>query len=116
MVSDDINDFGCTFEVMPPNLEGLEDREELFIMGVIVELGRGQSAGVECNGVDVTGGTDREDACNGIIRCISLNYERAIGLPVHKHRSDGECFFQRVESILAGSCPIPSIGLAGESG
>ena len=43
VVGDHIDWRGGTLEVVSPVLEGLEDGQELLVMGIIVQLGGGQS-------------------------------------------------------------------------
>ena len=43
VVSDHIDQRGGALEVMSPVLEGLEDCQELLVMGVIIQLRGGQS-------------------------------------------------------------------------
>jgi len=47
VVGHDINREGRALQVVMPVLEGLEDSEELLVVSIVVQLGCGQSAGVE---------------------------------------------------------------------
>jgi hypothetical protein len=49
VVCDDVNRGGGTFKIVTPGAESLEDGEELFVVRVIVQLGRGKGARVESN-------------------------------------------------------------------
>lgn len=44
VVSNDVNRSTGTFKVMPPRLEGIKNGEEVFIVSIVVEFGRGKCA------------------------------------------------------------------------
>jgi len=54
VISDHINRKGRGFEIVMPDLEGIEDGKEFLIMSIIVQFGRFKSMGMEGNRVDFT--------------------------------------------------------------
>ena len=53
VVSDHIDWRGRALEVMSPVLEGLEDGQQLLVMGVVVQLRGGQSLRIVSNGLEL---------------------------------------------------------------
>jgi len=51
VIDDHIDRRSRAFKVMSPSFESFKNREELFVMDVIVEFQRGKGPGVECNGM-----------------------------------------------------------------
>jgi len=49
VVGHNVNWKGRALQVVTPALESLEDSKELLVVSIIVQLGRSQSVGVECN-------------------------------------------------------------------
>ena len=68
MICDHIDRSTGTFEVVSPDTESIEDRQQFFVMSVIVEFRRTESAGMESHRVDFTGiSLDGEDGAKGIV-------------------------------------------------
>ena len=57
---------------------------------------------------------NREDCSKSIIRGISFHDELSIGNPMSEDKCGGECFLERVESILTGGVELPRNVLSGE--
>ena len=77
MIHDHIDRSTRTFEVVSPDMESIEDHQQFFLVSVIVEFWRTESAGMEGHGVDYTGiGLDGEDGTKGIVQGVSLNNDR----------------------------------------
>ena len=55
MVCKDINWNTGAFEVVSPDMESLEDCQEFFVMGVVVELWRGESLRMKSYRVNFAG-------------------------------------------------------------
>ena len=47
VVCDNVNRDRRTLEIMPPSGKGCKDRQELFVMSVVVDFSRGKGAGME---------------------------------------------------------------------
>jgi len=58
---------------------------------------------------------NKEDCSESIIRDISFHDELSIRNPMSKDRCGGECFLERVESILTGGVKLPRNVLPGEA-
>ena len=58
---------------------------------------------------------NREDCSKSIIRGISFHNELSIGNPMSEDKCGGECFLERVESILTGGVELPRNVLSGEA-
>ena len=68
MIHDHIDRSTRTFEVVSPDTESIEDRQQFFVVSVIVEFQRTQGAGMEGHRVDFTRiGLDGEDGAKGIV-------------------------------------------------
>ena len=68
MICDHVNQDTGTFEVVPPNMEGLKDSKEFLVVSVIIELRCHEGMGVEGHRVDLTGvGLNGEDCTKGIV-------------------------------------------------
>ena len=84
-----------TFEVVSPDTESIEDRQQFFVMSVIVEFRRTEGAGMEGHGVDFTGiGLDGEDGTKGIVRGVGLHNDQMVGNPVGEDGCGGKCGLQ----------------------
>ena len=55
MICDNINGSTRAFQIVFPDTESFENGQEFFVMSVIVEFGRAESMGMECNGMNFTG-------------------------------------------------------------
>jgi len=58
---------------------------------------------------------NREDCSKSIVQSISFHNELSIGNPMSKDRYGGECFLERVESILTGEVELPRNILLGKA-
>ena len=68
VVGDHIDHRGRALEVMSPVLEGLEDGQQLLVMGIIVQLRGRQSLRIVSNGSELRiGANDGQNAGNGIV-------------------------------------------------
>ena len=68
VVGDHIDHRGRALEVMSPVLEGLEDGQQLLVMGIIVQLRGRQSPRIVSNGSELRiGANDGQNAGNGIV-------------------------------------------------
>ena len=91
MVSDHIDRSGGALEVMPPVLEGLEDGQQLLVMGIIIQLRGRQSPRIVSDGSELRISTNNgQNASNGIVRGISLDHKWSIGDPMSENRSGGK--------------------------
>ena len=98
VVSDHINQRGGALKVMLPVLEGLEDGQQLLVMGIIVQLRGGQSLQIISYQLEFGIGTDNgQDASDGIVQGVSLDHKQSIGNPMSEDRSRSEGL-QEVES------------------
>ena len=68
VVGDHIDWRGGTLKVVLPVLEGLEDGQELLVMGIIVQLRGGQSPRIVSNGLELRiGANNGQNASDGIV-------------------------------------------------
>ena len=84
VVGDHIDQRGGALEVMSPVLEGLEDGQQLLIMGVIIQLRGGQSPQILVGYWSELGiGTnDGQNASDGIVRGVGFHHKQSIRNPV----------------------------------
>ena len=95
MIRDHINQSTRAFEVVSPDTESIKDRQQFFVVSVIVEFQRTESAGIEGHRVDFTRvGLDGEDGTKGVVRGASLNNDWMVGNPVGEDRCRNECRLQ----------------------
>ena len=68
MIRDHVDQSTGAFEVVSPDTESIEDRQQFFVVHVIVEFRRTESVGMEGHRVDFTGiGLDGEGGAKGIV-------------------------------------------------
>ena len=53
VVCDNINRDRGTLEIMPPSSKGCKDRQEFFVVSVVVDFSRGKGLGMESYGMNV---------------------------------------------------------------
>ena len=91
VVGDHIDQRGGTLEVVSPVLEGLEDGQELLVMGIIVQLRGGQSLQIVSDGSELRISTNNgQNAGDSIVRGISLDHKRSVGNPMSENWSGSE--------------------------
>ena len=96
------------FEVVPPDLEGFEDGEEFLVVGVVVQLRSGKSAGMESYRMEFTGVRGyRPDSGNSVVGGVGLDGDLSIRFPVVKDRSPSEGLLEGVERFptIFGEAP-----------
>ena len=83
MIRDHIDQSTGTFEVVSPDMESIKDRQQFFVVSVVVEFWHTEGVGMEGHRVDFTGiGLDGEDGTKGIVRGIGLNNDQMVGNPM----------------------------------
>ena len=99
MVGDHIDWRGGALKVMSPVLEGLEDGQQLLVMGIIIQVRGGQSPQILVGYWSELGiGTDdRQNASNGIVQGISLDISRALGTQGVRIGAEVKAFFRRLK-------------------
>jgi len=91
VVHNDVDGVLRRFEVVAPDLEGLEDSEEFFVVRIIVKLCSGEGVAVVRNWVDVVIVCSYgEDAGDGIVGGIGFDYRRKRWVEVVEDRSQDE--------------------------
>ena len=91
VTTDHIDQRGRTLEVVSPVLEGLEDGQELLVMGIIVQLRGGQSLRIVSNRSELRISTNNgQNAGNGIVQGIGLDHKRSVGNPMNENQSGRE--------------------------
>ena len=81
MVGEDLDRVSSSFNIDAPLPEALDDCEEFLIVDGVVELGSGELAGVETDGVEDAGsGRLGEDAAQGEVRRVCFDGEGELGL------------------------------------
>jgi hypothetical protein len=117
VVGDHIDWSSGAFEVVTPSPKRLVNGEQFFIMGVIVELRSRQSLGEVGDRPDLfVGATERENASNGIIRGVGLQYHQRVWRPMSEDRRRGESILEHAESRAIGFTEASWSTLASESG
>ena len=116
MIHNNVDGIGQTFQIVPPNLESFKDGKQFLVMCVVVQLRRSESARVKGNWVNfIIFINNGEDCSESIVRGISFHNELSIGNPMSENRCGGECFLERVESILTEEVELPRNVLLGEA-
>ena len=116
IICNNVDGIGQTFQIVPPNLESFKDGKQFLVMCVIVQLRCSESARVKGNWMNfIIFINNGEDCSESIIQGISFHNELSIGNPMSKNRCRGECFLERVESILTGGVKLPRNILLGEA-
>ena len=108
VISNNIHWGGRALQVVSPGFEGLEDSEELLVMCVVVQLGRGHGARAEDDWLNLAIGTgDGQDTSDNIFRSVSFDGNWGARLIVSKNGSCCEGLFQPIEgtSTVVGKIP-----------
>ena len=117
MICDHIDRSTRTFEVVSPDMESIEDHQQFFVMSVIVEFQRTESAGMEGHRVDFTRiGLDGENGAKGVVQGISLNNDRMVGNPMGEDRCRGKCRLQGFKRFPSRVGEIPWSTFSGKPG
>ena len=91
VTTDHIDQRGRTLEVVSPVLEGLEDGQELLVMGIIVQLRGGQSPQIVSNGSELgTSANNGQNAGDGIVQGVGLDHKQSIRNPMSEDWSRSE--------------------------
>jgi len=99
-----------------PNLESFKDGKQFLVMCVIVQLHCSESARVKGNWMNfIIFVNNRENCSESIVRGISFHDELSIRNLISEDRCGGECFLERVESILTEEVELPRNVLPGEA-
>ena len=110
MIRDHVNWDSGTFEVVPPNAEGLKDSKEFLVVSVIIELRCRKGTGVEGHRVDLTGvGLNGEDCAKGIVRGVGLNNNGFVRDPMSEDRGRGEGRLKGLKRLSSCIREIPRV-------
>ena len=91
VVGDHIDWRGRALEVMSPVLEGLEDGQQLLIMGIVVQLRGGQSPQIVRDGLELgISANNGQNASDSIVRGIGLDHKQSVGNPMSEDWSRSE--------------------------
>jgi len=116
MICNNVNGIGQIFQIVSPNLESFKDGKQFLVIYVIVQLCHSKSARVKGNWMNfIIFINNGEDCSESIAQSISFYNELSIRNPMSKDRSGGECFLERVESILTGGVKLPKNVLLDEA-
>ena len=63
VIGDHIDGVAWTFEVVAPCLERLKDREEFFVVDIVVKFGTQKGVGLESDWVDLVAWEARQQNC-----------------------------------------------------
>ncbi|KIM57580.1 hypothetical protein SCLCIDRAFT_130035, partial [Scleroderma citrinum Foug A] len=108
VIGNNIHQGGRALQVVSPGFESLENSEELLVMHVVVQLGRGECARIEGDWPNLAIRTsDGQDTSNRIVRSVSFNGDRGARLIVSKDGSSCEGLLQPIEgtSTVLGEVP-----------
>ena len=115
-IRNNVDGIDQTFQIVSPNLESFKDGKQFFVIYVVVQLCRSESARVKGNWMNfIIFVNNREDCSKSIVQDIGFHNELSIGNPMSKDRSGGKCFLERVESILTGGVKLPRNVLLGKA-
>jgi len=115
MIYNNVDGIGWTFQIVSPNLKSFKDGKQFLVMCVIVQLRRSESVRVKGNWINfIIFVNNGEDCSESIVQGISFHNELSIRNPMSEDRCGGECFLERVESILTGGVELPRSVLLGE--
>src|SRR6266481_5498096 len=98
VIGDNVDWDSRALKVMSPMFEAFKNCEELFAMNIIVAFQFVKCSGMECNRMQVAGGS-----CNGkdggkcVVRGVSLNCNGGIWDPVSKDQSCSESLFECIK-------------------
>src|SRR6266481_5916759 len=74
VISDNVDQDSRTLKVMLPTFEGFKNCEELFVVNIIVVFWFVKHLGMECNRVQVAGGSrNGKDGGECVVRGVSLD-------------------------------------------
>ena len=115
IIHNNIDGIGQTLQIVPLYLESFKDGKQFLVMCVIVQLRRSECVRVKGNWMNfIIFINNGEDCSKSIVRGISFHNELSIRNPISEDRYGGECFLERVESILTGGVELPRNILLGE--
>ena len=104
MVSNNINRKSRTFKIIMPCFESFMDCKKLLVMNIIVKLGQGESPGKEGNWMKFTiRFLKRENHCQSIIRCISLNNNLTVRSPMSENWCQYKHLLESKKSYIVGN-------------
>jgi len=116
IIHNNVDRIGRTFQIVLPNLESFEDSKQFLVMCVIIQLHHSKSVRVKDNWMNfIIFINNGEDCSKSIVQGISFHNKLSIGNPMSEDWSRGECFLERVESILTGGVELPRNVLLGEA-
>ena len=83
VIGDHIDRSCRAFKVVSPDTESFKDCKEFFVVGVVVQFGRGEGTGVESDRMYFIGFVrDGENGTESIVGGVSLNNDRTIRNPM----------------------------------
>ena len=116
MIYNNIDGIGQTFQIVSPNLKGFKDGKQFLVMYVIVQFHCSESVRVKGNWINfILFVNNGEDCSKRIVQGISFHNELSIRKPISENRCEGECFLEKVESILTEGVKLPRNVLPGET-
>src|SRR5882672_12961064 len=87
---------------MSPSFESFKNREELFVVDIVIEFQSGKSLGVECNWVKLAiWSCNRKDCSECIVGSVSLDCNLSVQDPMGKDQSCGESLFKCFKGRMA---------------
>src|SRR5882672_8944033 len=93
---------------MAPNFERLIDSKELLVICVVIELCRGQSLGVKCDGVNRTiCKLVGQYSSDRIVGSVGFKDDLLVRLPMNQARGHSERGLEVVEGFLAALVKLP---------
>ncbi|KIM66587.1 hypothetical protein SCLCIDRAFT_110086, partial [Scleroderma citrinum Foug A] len=116
VLGDHIDQRDRALEVVLPVLEGLEDDQQLFVMGIIVQLRGGQSPRIVSDGLELRiGANNGQNAGDSIVRGIGLDHKQSVRNPMNRRRTGlDKSLLQEVESRATIISEFPRSVFAGK--
>src|SRR5882672_679912 len=101
---------------MSPSFESFKNREELFVVDIVIEFQSGKSLGVECNWVKLAiWSCNRKDCSECVVGSVSLDCNLSVWDPMGKDQSCGESLFKCFKGGTALIGKVPCGTLAGKT-
>ena len=117
MIHDHIDWSTGTFEVVSPDTESIEDRQQFFVVSVIVEFRRTESVGMEGHRVDFTRiGLDGENGAKGVVRGVGLDNDQMVRNPMGEDGCGNKGRLQGFKQFPSGVGEIPQSTFSGKLG
>ena len=95
-------------------LEGFENGQEFFVMGVVVEFSGVEGVGMKHDGMDFSiHGENQENCCQSVVGGIRLEDHFSIGYPLSEYWCMGEFFLELLKGFTTSFVEVPRGAFSG---